>query len=106
MLALPMSIIVSRSRGRKVQLADWITVAGFIIGILLVSQMTWAIVLEGEGEYQMNLEKHRVGRVATVGDLLRIPESEGTKLCAVASYQRSLMDHLRSPYKGVRLFIY
>jgi hypothetical protein len=75
LLALPTSLIVSTYRGRKVQLADWITGAGFIIAILLVSQMTWAIVLEGEGEYQANLEKHKVGRVATVCDLLRISET-------------------------------
>jgi hypothetical protein len=72
LLALPTSLIVSNYRGRKVQLADWITGASFVIGILLVSQMTWAIVLEGEGQYQVNLEKHKVGRVATVSDLLRI----------------------------------
>ncbi|KAF2740917.1 hypothetical protein EJ04DRAFT_539653 [Polyplosphaeria fusca] len=41
------------------------TIAAYIIGILLVSQMTWAIVLEGEGAHQDDLSKQQARYVAT-----------------------------------------
>lgn len=75
LLALPTSLIVPKYHSKKVQLTDWITGATFIIGIFFVSQMTWAIVLEGEGEYQMNLDKYEVGCIATVSDLIKVVES-------------------------------
>jgi hypothetical protein len=70
LLALPRG----RERHRLIKLEDYINWTGFTIGLALACQTTWAIVLEGHGEHQVDFQDDQVNVLARVRWVLTLSE--------------------------------
>jgi hypothetical protein len=90
---------------KKPRWEDWVHFLAFAIGILLVGQNTWAIVVEGEGEKQSTLSNHQVDTIAKVEYLPSIIVVLKPNSTLVTSVQRSPMDLSQCTRSTISLFV-